>query len=97
MGAHYETQKKSLKFVCGVKKAYGEKHRKEDKVLHLDNSSEYTSDPFLQLCHDEGIERHFTVREIPQQNGVADRTCILHLLLLYSYIYLAIISAIYLS
>jgi len=36
------------------------------KVLCSDNDGEYTSDPFLQLCHDEDIERHFTVRETPQ-------------------------------
>jgi len=46
---------------------------KKIKVLRSDNSGEYTNDPFLQLCRDEGIERHFTVREIPQQNGVAER------------------------
>jgi len=43
------------------------------KVLHSDKEREYTSDPFLQLWHDEGIERHFTVRKIPQQNGVVKR------------------------
>ena len=36
------------------------------KVLRSDNGGEYKSDPFLQLCLDEGIERHFTVRETPQ-------------------------------
>jgi len=36
------------------------------KVLHSDNGGKYTSDPFLG---DEGVERHFTVREISQQNG----------------------------
>ena len=30
-------------------------------------------DPFLQVCQDEGIVRHFTVRDTPQQNGVAER------------------------
>ena len=43
------------------------------KVLRSDNRGEYKSDHFLQLCLDEGIERHFTVRETPQQNGVAER------------------------
>ena len=43
------------------------------KVLRSDNGGEYKSDPFLKLCLDEGIERHFTVRETPQQNGVAER------------------------
>ena len=43
------------------------------KVLLSDNGGEYKSDPFLKLCHDEGIVRHFTVRKTPQQNGVAER------------------------
>ena len=32
------------------------------RVLYLDNGGEYTSDPFLQLCHDEDIKRQLTVR-----------------------------------
>ncbi|KAH9783052.1 Integrase catalytic domain-containing protein [Citrus sinensis] len=43
------------------------------KVLRYDNGGEYTSDSFLQVCQNEGIKRHFTVRHIPQQNGVAER------------------------
>jgi len=43
------------------------------KVLHSDNGVEYKSDTFLKLCRDEGIERHFTARKTPQQNGVAER------------------------
>jgi len=43
------------------------------KVLRSDHGGEYTSDPFLQQCRDEGIERHFTVRDISQQNGMAER------------------------
>jgi len=43
------------------------------KVLSSDNGGEYINNRFLQLCHDEGIERHFTMRETPQQNGVAKR------------------------
>ena len=51
-----------------------EKHTgRKIKVLHSDNTGEYTSDPFIQVCRDEGIERHFLVREIPQQNGIAER------------------------
>ena len=46
---------------------------REIKVLRSDNGGEYKSDPFLQLCLYEGIERHFTVRKTPQQNGVAER------------------------
>ena len=43
------------------------------KILRSNNGGEYKSDLFRQLCHDEGIERHFTVRETPQQNRVAER------------------------
>ena len=43
------------------------------KVLRSDNGGEYKSDPFLKICLDEGTERHFTVRETPQQNRVAER------------------------
>jgi len=43
------------------------------KVLQSDNGGEYKSDPFLKLCRDEGIDRHFTVRNTPQQNGVVER------------------------
>jgi len=43
------------------------------KILRSDNRGEYKSDLFLQLCYDEGIERHFIVRETPQQNGVTER------------------------
>ena len=47
--------------------------RRKIKVLCSDNGDEYTRDPFLQLCHDEDIERYFTVRETAQQNGVAEK------------------------
>jgi len=36
------------------------------KIFRSDNGGEYTSYPFLQLCCDEGIKRHFTVRETLQ-------------------------------
>ena len=43
------------------------------KVLRSDNGTEYRNDPFSDLCEKEGIFRHFTVRDTPQQNGVAER------------------------
>ena len=43
------------------------------KVLRLDTRGEYKGNPFLKLCRDEGIERYFTVKETPQQKGVAKR------------------------
>uniref|UniRef100_A0A5B7BZJ7 Putative copia LTR rider n=1 Tax=Davidia involucrata TaxID=16924 RepID=A0A5B7BZJ7_DAVIN len=41
--------------------------------LRSDNGGEYKSDPFFDICRDEGIVRHFTVSGTPQQNGVAER------------------------
>lgn len=46
---------------------------KKIKRLRTDNGGEYRSDPFDKICQDEGIVRHFTVRNTPQQNGVAER------------------------
>jgi transposase InsO family protein len=34
---------------------------KKIKVLRSDNGGEYTSYPFLKVCKEEGIVRHFTV------------------------------------
>ena len=36
------------------------------KRLRSDNGGEYKSDPFLQVCQDEGIVRHFTASRTPQ-------------------------------
>ncbi|KAL9448289.1 hypothetical protein AB3S75_015711 [Citrus x aurantiifolia] len=43
------------------------------KRLRSDNGGEYKNDQFLQRCQNEGIVRHFTVRDTPQQNGAAER------------------------
>ena len=43
------------------------------KCLHTDNGGEYRNDPFQKFCEDNGIVRHFTVRNTLQENGVAER------------------------
>ena len=43
------------------------------KVLRSDNGTEYRNDQFSYFCKKEGISRHFTVRDTPQQNGIAER------------------------
>ena len=43
------------------------------KVLRSDNGTEYRNDQISYFCKKEGISRHFTVRDTPQQNGVAER------------------------
>ena len=43
------------------------------KVLRSDNGTEYRNDQFSIFCKKEGISQHFTIRDTPQQNGVAER------------------------
>ncbi|KAH9726184.1 hypothetical protein KPL70_008163 [Citrus sinensis] len=62
-----------LKIFVKWKKLVETQTGRKIKVLRSDNEGEYTSDPFLQVCQNEGIKRHFTVRHTPQQNGVAER------------------------
>ncbi|KAH9698402.1 Integrase catalytic domain-containing protein [Citrus sinensis] len=42
------------------------------KRLRLDNGGEYKNDPFIQICQDEGIVPHFTIRDTLQQNEAAE-------------------------
>jgi len=62
-----------LKLFVEWKKNLEKSTGRKIKVLRSDNGGEYKSDSFLKICHDEGINRHFTVREIPQQKGIAER------------------------
>ena len=70
---YHEAQRGSSGVVCGLEEEYEKNTRRKIKVLRSDNEGEYTGNPFLQLFHNEGIERHFTVRETPQKNGMAER------------------------
>ena len=65
MGIYHNAQRVSPRIVCGVEEEYGENTGRRIKVLRSDNRDEYKNDPFLKLCHDEGIEMNFTVRETP--------------------------------
>jgi len=42
---------------------------RKTKVLWSNNGSKYKSDPFLKLRCEEGIDRHFTVKETLQKRG----------------------------
>lgn len=46
---------------------------KKIKTLRTDNGLEFCSTAFDNYCNDHGILRHKTVRNTPQQNGVAER------------------------
>ena len=73
MSIYHEAQRENPRIVCRVEEEFGEKQGRKIKVLQSDNGGEYKSDPFLKLCHDEGLDMHFTVRKISQQNGVTER------------------------
>jgi len=45
---------------------------KKIKCLRTDNGGEYIDGDFLTFCRQSGIQRHFTVAHMPQQNGVAE-------------------------
>ena len=47
--------------------------RRKIKVLRSDNGGEYTSDPLLQLCRDEGIEKTLHNKRNTAINGVTER------------------------
>ena len=42
------------------------------KKLKTNNGFEYLSSEFSQLCKEEGMARHKTIRETPHQNGLAE-------------------------
>ena len=43
------------------------------KTIQSDNGTKYTKGDFKEFCDQEGIVRHWTVRDTPQQNRVAER------------------------
>ena len=55
-------------------KAYAEDHHSAQiKTLRDDKGGEYMSNAFREFITKSRIERHHTVRNRPQQNGVAER------------------------
>ena len=55
-------------------KAYAENlHNAKIKVIRDDKGSEFMPNDFEQFCKDNGIGRHHTVRNRPQQNGDVER------------------------
>lgn len=51
----------------------GKPHLQKVKKLRTDNGLEYCSTQFNKLCVESRIARHKTVRQTPQQNGLAER------------------------
>ncbi|CAA7028677.1 unnamed protein product [Microthlaspi erraticum] len=40
------------------------------KYMRLGNGIEYTDGKFVKFCEEHGIQRHYTLRKTPQQNGL---------------------------
>ena len=43
------------------------------KILKTNRGGEYVSNEFLNFCKTHGIQKQFTTRYTPQQNGIAER------------------------
>ena len=43
------------------------------KILRTDKGGEYVSNEFLNFCKTHGIQKQFTARYTPQQNGISER------------------------
>jgi transposase InsO family protein len=43
------------------------------RVLRTDNGGEFTTAEFVSYCADKGVQRHYSARYSPQQNGVVER------------------------
>ena len=43
------------------------------KYLQSDNGGKYSSKEFKSYCEENRIKRHYTIKMIPQQNGVSER------------------------
>ncbi|KAG8479441.1 hypothetical protein CXB51_029725 [Gossypium anomalum] len=69
MRTKYEVLEFFLKWKTMIENQTG----KKIKWLRTDNGGEYKNDPFFDVCQEHGIVRHFTIRDTPQQNGVAER------------------------
>jgi len=54
-------------------KAEGENQtERKVKYLRSDYGTKYTDGKFQKFCEEHGIQRHFTVRKTPQQNGASE-------------------------
>ena len=71
----YVMKSKSNVFNVFLKWKIMPKTKTGKKIKHLitDNGGEFCNDQFLKLYLDEGIVCHFTIRDTPQHNGVAER------------------------
>jgi hypothetical protein len=43
------------------------------RVLRTDNGGEFTAAEFASYCADEGVQHHYSVSYIPQQNNIVER------------------------
>ena len=68
-----KNKNKVLNIFLKWKKMVETKTSQKVKRLHSEFDGEYKNDLFIQICQDEGIVQHLTVRDTPQQNRVVER------------------------
>jgi len=59
--------------IKAVKESAEAESRKKLRVLRTDRGGEFTAVQFAEYCAGEGVERHLTAPDSPQQNGVVER------------------------
>jgi len=68
-GINHETQRESLGLVRRVEKEHGVKHENGDQGTPFRQRRRVYKRSSSTAMHDEGIERHLTIRKTPQQKG----------------------------
>ena len=71
-GIYHEAQRGSPEIVCGVKEEHGEEHEKKDQDTLFRQWRRVYKRSFPTVMPWWGHKRHFTVKETPQQNRVAE-------------------------
>jgi transposase InsO family protein len=59
--------------IKAVKESAEAESGKKLRVLRTDRGGEFTAVQFAEYCAGEGVERHLTAPDSPQQNGVVER------------------------
>ena len=68
MGVYDEKKDKVLGIFLKWKAMIETQSGRKIKCLRTDNGGEYKNDLFQKICEENGIVRHFIVKNTPQQN-----------------------------
>ena len=73
LGVYDETKDEVLGIFLKWKAMIETQSVRKIKCLRTDNGGEYKNNIFQKIYEENGIVRHFTVKNTPQQNGAAER------------------------